>query len=147
MILFFAWIAATGAIGYGSYLLTGGKRSYVALFAVLTLSAPPVSVAAFVLFIFLRTLMPTIKETATGLVEAESLKNNPQYERQLKAAKSALKFQKDAMASVESAIRRTDPASMNARKKLQDLEKQKAAIAMKIISAEEAYERLQKMQR
>jgi len=147
MILFFGWIAATGVIGYGTYLLTDGDRIYVALFVILTLAAPPVSAAAFVIFMFLKTLMPAVKKTAGGSDANQALKNNPQYERQLKAAKSALKIQKDAMASIESAIKRTDPNAMNARKKIQELEKQKAVVAMKIIAAEEAYERLQKTQR
>ncbi|UFS62310.1 hypothetical protein LOH54_11740 [Sulfurimonas sp. HSL-3221] len=57
LFLFLAWLALTAGVGYGSYLMTGGKKLYTGLLALLTFVLPPVGAVAFVLFLFVRGLM------------------------------------------------------------------------------------------
>jgi hypothetical protein len=144
MVVLFCWIAATGIIGYGAFLLTESKK-FVAAFVALTVFIPPVGVFAFALFIFLRILMPSFSETSAAAGREAAL--SPQYARQLNAAQAALKQQLDALDAAETALRRADPKSPGVKDKIQMLEKEKAVLEMKKITAEEAYERLQRMQR
>ena len=57
LILFLGWLAVTAGVGYGSHLMTGGKKLYVGLLTLLTFVLPPVGAVAFVIFLFVRGLM------------------------------------------------------------------------------------------
>lgn len=148
------WLLATGAVAFASYRLTERNYYYVAAFTAMTLFAPPIGVSAFVLFAILRTLMPPIKdlpvreteEQPATSAERHPVQKNPHYTKQLKAAEDKLLEQQKAMEAIEAKIAAIDPKSEDAAEQLASLEKEKSECAVAKIAAEEAYERLRKLQ-
>jgi len=153
VMVFIGWLLAAGAVAFGSYRFTKGNTYYAAAFTLMTLFAPPIGLTAFVLFFLLRSLMPPVREVQV-ISESESpeiaehghLEKNLHYATQLEAAEKALKKATEAFNAVEARINAIDPKTEGAMETLKDLEAEKTECAVKMIAAEEAYERLRKLQ-
>lgn len=147
------WLLATGAVAFGSYRLTRGNYYYVAAFTAMTFFAPPIGLGAFLLFTVLRMLMPPIKDIPvhdqdeeTPAPERQPLQKNPHYTKQLEAAEAELDAYREALSGIEARITAIDSKSEGAVEQLKALEDEKAECAVKKIAAEEAYDRLRKLQ-
>ena len=147
------WIVVTTAITFGTYRLTKGNYYYTALFAAMTLFAPPLGVAAFGIFALLHTLKPVIREPRSvplrtqpaKAVSPVTVEKNPHYEARLEAAQSEMEAAMEAVTEITvkiEALSGKDPASQTA---LETLEAERQKRALKLIAAEEAYDRLKKL--
>ncbi|MEJ2467736.1 MAG: hypothetical protein P8Y51_01455 [Campylobacterales bacterium] len=145
LLLFAGWLLLTAAVGYGSYQLTAGRASYVAVFTSLTFFAPPIGGTAFVLFVFLSILMPPVKEeTPDEMPTAGGRK--PLYSKQLRDAEADLKSHASALEAIDTKIRSIDPGSAGAIDVLRRLETKKSECLVRKVAAEEALDRLQRLQ-
>lgn len=147
------WLVATAAVAFGSYRVTRGNYYYVAAFAAMTFFAPPVGFGAFLLFALLHMLMPPIKEIPvhdqdeeTPAAQRRPLEKNPHYTKQLEAAEAELDTHRKTLSHIEARINAIDAKSEGAAEQLKELETEKAECAVKKIAAEEAYDRLRKLQ-
>lgn len=145
MLLFAVWLLLSAAVAYGSYQLTEGNKRYVAVFTLLTFFAPPIGVTAFVVFLFLRILMPTVREEP--LPEAPTVGGvKPLYSKQLHAAEAELTTQTSALEAIEARIRAVDPGHAGAMELLRGLETKKSECLVRKGAAEETIERLRRLQ-
>lgn len=146
IVAFFAWLLTTGAVIFGTHTLTGGNRFYTAVFALITLFAPPIGLTAFVIFFSLRPMMPAAASLGTGRIDEDggSVPSSLQLTQQLKAAKALLEKELRLLQDLESKLGRIDPKNPGDRKKMEAMEKEKAVRTMQKIAAESAYERLLK---
>lgn len=148
---FIGWLLLSAAVAFGSYRFTRGNVYYTGAFTAMTLFAPPIGATAFALFLLLRTLMPTIREIPVVPQEAaapepHTIQKNLHYAKQLEEAEGALKLKREALEAVEAKINAIDPKETEALKRLETLEAEKAECAVAMIAAEEAYDRLRKLQ-
>lgn len=145
MLLLAVWLLLCAAVAYGSYQLTEGSTRHVAVFTLLSFFAPPIGVTAFVVFLFLRILMPKLRDEPLEETPAAG-GHNPLYSKQLHAAEAELKTQTSALEAIEARIRAVDPGHAGAMELLKGLETKKSECLVKKGAAEESIERLRRLQ-